>query len=337
VNRVTRPTSRLLAVLLAFGLAAAACGSSSSDATGAEEAEADNNPAENSSDEASADADADASQADSSSDEGSVDEVESTEEEMRIVAISPTATEMLFAIGAGDLVVAADSFSNYPADAPTTDISAFEPSLEAIAAFDPDYVVMSYDPSDIVAGLEQLGIIAVVMPAAASLDDVYGQIADLGIATGHEDEAASLVAEIRSGIDEVVAGVDTSAPPIRVYHEIDDTFYSATTSSFIGQLYGLLGVENIADAADPDNASFGYPQLSPEYLIEADPQLIVITDQVGYDADAVAARPGWDVISAVQNDGIVQVDADIASRWGPRIVEFLEVMSEAVEAQMANA
>jgi iron complex transport system substrate-binding protein len=253
----------------------------------------------------------------------------------RIVSLSPTATEMLFAIGAGDQVIAVDSLSNYPAEAPVTDLSAFEPNLEAIAAEDPDLVVLSFDPGDIVSGLEDAGIPTILQGPAATLDDVYAQIADLGVATGQIDGAADVVAEMRTAIDEIVAATPVGDEPIRIYHEVDGTFYAASSNSFIGQLYGLLGVTNIADEADTDG--FGYPQLSPEYILEADPQLIVIPELAGYTAAEVTARPGWDIISAVQNDAVLVVNDDIASRWGPRIPEFLSIVSEALVAQQVGA
>lgn len=249
-----------------------------------------------------------------------------------IVSLSATATEILFAIGAGDQVVAVDSFSNYPSEAPTTDLSAFEPNLEAIVAYDPDLVVISYDPGELVAGLEAVGIPTIVQFTATSLDDVYSQVADLGVATGQIDGAAEVNDQIRAGIEKAVAEAPDTETPVRIYHELDDTFYSATSSTFIGQMYELLGMTNVADVMDADGSNFGYPQLSPEYLIEADPQMIVITDLVGYDADDVAARPGWTVLSAVKSGNIVQIDADIASRWGPRVVEFVEQISAALAA-----
>ena len=108
----------------------------------------------------------------------------------RIVSMSPTATEMLFAIGAGDQVVAADSYSNYPSDAPTTKLSAYEPNAEAIANYEPDLVVYAEDPGDLQSSLDKLKIPAISEPAAATLDDVYAQMEQLGQATGHPDEAA---------------------------------------------------------------------------------------------------------------------------------------------------
>ncbi len=357
-ERSTTNLRTLLALLFAFALVAAACGSdgaedtdagASDDSSETTEAASDDDDAmeddamedeESHSDDAMEDDEAmeeDAMEDDGAADDAAASgaypvtvnddfgEITIEAQPMRIVSMSPSATEMLFAIGAGDQVVAADSYSNFPAEAPTTDLSAFEPSIEAIAAQEPDLVILSFDTGEIASGLADIGVPTLVYGAAVSVDDVYRQIAELGIATDHIDEAAAVNAEIREGIDAVVANVDPGAEPVRVYHELDDTFYSASSNSFIGELYSLLGVENIADPADSDG--FGFPQLSPEYLIEADPQVIVFTNQVGYSADDIAARPGWETMSAVANGNLVEVDADVASRWGPRIVEFLEIVS----------
>lgn len=242
-----------------------------------------------------------------------------------IVSLSATATEMLFAMGAGDQVVAVDSYSNFPAEAPITDLSGFEPSLEAIIGYEPDLVILSFDPGEIVSGLEQAGVPSLLMPSAATLDDMYAQIADLGIATGQIDGAAALNASIQADLA-AIAESATADTDVRVYHELDQTFYSASSGSFIGQIYTMLGATNIADEADTDG--YGYPQLAPEYILEADPTLIVITDQGGYTADDVSARPGWDAMTAVSSGNVLVVNADIASRWGPRIVEFAQVIAD---------
>ncbi len=246
-----------------------------------------------------------------------------------IVSMSPTATEMLWAVGAGDQVKAVDSLSNYPAGAPVTDLSAYEPNLEAIAAQEPDLVVLGFANDEIQAGLAGLGIPVLLEEAATSLDDTYSQIAELGLATGHPDEAAAVNASLRSGIDEVVKGMPgpAGAKP-KVYHELDDTFYSASSGSFIGQLYQLLGYDNIADAADPDG-SVGYPQLNAEEIIQSNPDVIVITDAYSYGPADIASRPGWNTIKAVADDRVVVVSDDVASRWGPRVVEFLRTIAAA--------
>lgn len=248
----------------------------------------------------------------------------------RIVSLSPTATEMLFALGAGKQVVAVDSYSYYPEEAPVTDLSAFQPNLEAILAYDPDLVVASYDPGDLVAGLEAVGVPVLVLGAASDLDTVYTQIERLGAATGNLAGAAVLAASMRADVEEIVAEAPSFDDPPTFYHEVDPTLYSATSQTFVGGLYALLGLENIADAADEDG--YGYPQLSAEYIIEADPDFVFLADTkcCGQNADTVAQRPGWDQLTAVREGRVVELDDDIASRWGPRIVDFLRVVVDAV-------
>jgi iron complex transport system substrate-binding protein len=244
----------------------------------------------------------------------------------RIVSMSPTATEMLFAIGAGGQVVAVDSNSNYPRQAPRTSLSAYQPNIEAIAGYKPDLVVYSDDPGELAAGLGKLGIPALKQPAATRLDDTYAQIDQLGRATGHAAEAARLVATMRAEIAKIVAA-GRPERHLTYYHELDKNLYTATSKTFIGQLYSLLGMENIADAADKQKS--GYPQLSAEYVVKANPDLIFLADTkcCGQSARTVAARDGWDRITAVKSDGVVELDDDVASRWGPRVVDFLKTIS----------
>ena len=211
---------------------------------------------------------------------------------LAIVSLSPTATEMLFSIGAGDQVIAVDSLSNYPAEAPTTNLSAFEPSVEAIAALAPDLVVISWDPGELVTGLNALDIPVITQPGAVSFDDAYRQISELGEATGHPDTATELVIAMQADIAALVDEYPAPEVPLTYYHEVDDTLYSATSATFIGSIYGLFGLENIADAADPDG--WGFPQLSAEYIIESDPDLIFYGCAVwcGTNPETIAARPG---------------------------------------------
>ena len=268
---------------------------------------------------------------DEESDEAMEDDaMEDGEGEVRIVSLSPTSTEMLFAVGAGDLVVAVDLFSNFPAEAPVTDLSGFEPNVEAIAGFEPT-VVYSQSP---IEGLDALGIENIVLPTATSFDDVYAQIEQVGASTGYVAEAAELVLEMQTDIDAVVASLPERETPLTYYHEISTDFFSATSSTFIGQVYGLLGLENIADASDPDGALGGFPQLNEEVIVAADPDIIFLADTIfeSQTAETVAARPGWDQLSAVTNGSVIEMNDDIASRWGPRIVDFLQVAGEAVNA-----
>jgi iron complex transport system substrate-binding protein len=247
----------------------------------------------------------------------------------RIVSLSPTSTEMLFAIGAGDQVAAADEFSNYPPEAPDTDLSGYEPNVEAIAEFDPDLVVLSNDVNDVVASLEALGIPVILHPAAETLEDTYAQIEQLGAATGHVAEAAELVASMREEVHRLVAEAPRFEEPPTFYHELDQTFFSVTSDTFVGQVYALVGLSNIADRAKGGGP---YPQLSAEFIIEADPDLIFLADTkcCGVTAEEVARRPGWDRITAIRTGAVVELDDDVASRWGPRVVEFLRAVVEAV-------
>jgi iron complex transport system substrate-binding protein len=255
-------------------------------------------------------------------------------EPKRIVSLSPTATEMLFAIGAGDQVVAVDSNSNYPAEAPKTDLSAYQPNIEAIAGYKPDLVVYSDDPGELKAGLDKLSIPVLHQPAATDLDDSYAQLGQLGQATGHADEAGQLAATMRAEIDKIAAAARPERP-LTYYHELDKNLYTATSKTFNGQLYDQLGMKNIADAADKDGS--GYPQLSAEYVIKADPDLIFLADTkcCGQSARTVAARDGWNELTAVRTGGVVELDDDVASRWGPRVVDFLKTVAAKVQTAEA--
>jgi iron complex transport system substrate-binding protein len=251
----------------------------------------------------------------------------------RIVSMSATATEMLFAIGAGDQVVAADQQSNHPEDAPTTELSAYEPNVEAITTYDPDLVVVS-DPGELEAGLEQVGIEVLVAPAATNLEDTYEQLHELGEVTGHADEAAEVVEEMQADIEDLVADLPERDEALTYYHELDDTLFTVTSDTFIGELYALAGLENVADPADADGQAGGYPQLSAEYLVDADPDIVFLADTkcCQQDLDTFGARPGFAGMTAVETGQVVPLDDDIASRWGPRVVDFLAAIVEAVEA-----
>ncbi len=246
-----------------------------------------------------------------------------------IVSLSPTATEMLFAMGAGDQVIAVDDQSNYPAEAldKPHELSGFEPNVEAIAALHPDLVVMQDDK--VTEQLQLLGIKVFIGLAPATFDDLYTQIEQLGAAVGHVGDAAELVSKMQTGIAAAVAAVPASADPLPIYHELDPTFYSVTSNTFIGQVYGLFGLKNIADGAQPGN---DYPQLNAEYIVQSNPALIFLADTkcCGESAETVTARPGWSAIDAVVNGGVVAIDDDIASRWGPRLVDFVTAVSNAI-------
>ncbi len=249
-------------------------------------------------------------------------------EPTKIVSLSPTATEMLWAIGAGDQVVAVDDQSNFPADVPTTDLSGFQPNAEAVAGYSPDLVVASNDANGLLDALGTLDVPTLLLPAATTLEDSFTQIETLGRATGHADEAAAVADEVEQRIDDAVASVPAGVEGRKVYHELDPTFFSVTSETFVGSLYEKFGLTNIADSA-ADTAG-GYPQLSAEFVVKAAPDVIVLADTkcCQQSAETVAQRPAFAGVPAVRNGLVVPMDDDIASRWGPRTADFAESLAK---------
>jgi iron complex transport system substrate-binding protein len=253
-----------------------------------------------------------------------------------IISLSPTATEILFAIDAGDQVIAVDDQSNYPAEAPISDLSGFTPNLESIVALSPDLVVVSFDVDGIVEALTTAGIPVIVQYAAATLDDTYLQIAELGTATGQTAKAEELASQMKSEIDAAIAQVPAEAAGLTYFHELDNTLYTVTSATFIGSIYALAGLTNIADTAA--DAASGYPQLSPEFIVDADPAIVFLADTkcCGQTAETLAQRPGFEGLSAIATNSVVELDDDVASRWGPRTVDFVKAIVEGVLTVTAN-
>ena len=251
-----------------------------------------------------------------------------------IVSLSPTATEMLYAIGAGHQVKAVDMDSDYPPGVPRTSLDGYQPNAEAIAAYKPDLVVVAGDTSDLTWHLGALGIPVLSEPAATTLQQAYNQIEQLGQATGHVAPAASVVATMKRQIATIVRTVPKAQAPRTYYYELDPTFYSVTSSTFIGQVLSLLGLTDVADAAPGASGSGGYPQLSAEYIVKANPDFIFLADTLccAQNATTVSARPGWATIQAVVAHHVVGLNDDIASRWGPRIVDLMRTVADAVNA-----
>jgi iron complex transport system substrate-binding protein len=246
-----------------------------------------------------------------------------------IVSLSPTATEDLFAIGAGSQVKAVDKNSDYPANAPKTKVDAYQLDVESLAVYKPDLVVASNLTNAQLKQLKTLGIPTLLEPAVASLSQAYDQISDLGLVTGHADAAAQEVSRIKHQISSIVGGTHSAAT---YYYELDQTYYSETSSTFIGQVLKLLGLSSIADSAKGAAASGGYPQLSSEFILKADPDYVFLADTLccKQSAATVAKRPGWSTMGAVQSSRIVALNDDIASRWGPRIVGLLRTVADAL-------
>ena len=254
----------------------------------------------------------------------------------RIVSLSPTATEMLYAVGAGDQVFAVDPFSYYPPEAPVEDTLATfpEPSIEAISAFEPDLVVFATETGTLASSLDSIGITAVQFDAVVDFDEIYTQIERIGAMTGHVGEAAQVVATMQSDLEAALTDLPEGTEGLTYFHELDPKLYTATSSTFIGKVYGQLGLVNIADEAGVA-AGTDFPQMNAEEVVTANPDLIFLADAncCGESPETVAARDGWGDVNAVVNGGVIAVDEDLASRWGPRIVQFLEEVVVALRAR----
>ena len=327
-------TKRLVGVFVGCAIVLSACGDDASESTDTTVAGATDEMPEESSGE----------MADDSATEEATSEVVATtaapeadapseDVPQAIISLSPTATEMLYAIGAGDQVLAVDDFSNHPAETAEKlpGLSGFEPNVESIAGLDPDLVVTDGTRPDFLEQLDTLEIAHWEGPAAADFDDVYAQIEQLGATTGHVAEAAELVASMQTDVAAIEGEVPTPDPSLTYYHELDPSLFSATSETFIGAVYAKLGLVNIADAVGDGNP---FPQLNAEFVIEQNPDLIFLADTkcCGESAATVAERPGWGGLDAVTDDTVVEMDDDIASRWGPRIVDYLREAADAVIA-----
>jgi iron complex transport system substrate-binding protein len=245
---------------------------------------------------------------------------------VRVVSLSPSATEDLFAVGADAQVIAVDDQSDYPKRAPRTNLSGFRPNTEAIASYNPDLVVISND-GGLAASLEKLGITVLLEPAPNTVAEAYDEIRQIGQATGHAAAATTVVRGMQRKLTALIRSVPKRSRQLKVFHELSPDYYTATSSTFIGRMYRLFGFRNIADAADSSHS--GYPQLSAEYIVSANPDIVVLADSVccGQTAATAGERPGWQLVSAVRRGRVVTVDDSVASRWGPRIVDFARVVA----------
>ncbi|MGD0254394.1 MAG: ABC transporter substrate-binding protein [Acidimicrobiales bacterium] len=244
---------------------------------------------------------------------------------------------MLYAIGAGGQVKAVDENSDYPSRAPRTSLDGVLPNVEAIVSYHPDLVVVAGDSTGLTHELAAFGVPVLSEPAAVTLDNAYEQYEQLGTATGHGTQARAEVAHIQAQIASIVHSAPRPAAPGTYYYELDQTYYSVTSSTFIGKVLGLLGLKNIADSAAGASSSGGYPQLSAEFIAEANPQYIFLADTLccQQSATTVAARPGWSTLRAVRDGHVIGLNDDIASRWGPRIVDLLRTVANGLNTKHA--
>jgi iron complex transport system substrate-binding protein len=252
----------------------------------------------------------------------------------RIVSLDPTATEDLYAIGAGTQVVAVDQDSDFPPGVPVTSLSGLTPNIEAIAKYNPSLVIASQDSGGLVSGLGKLGVPVLIEPAVSTLSGAYQQIEQIGRATGHYNQSTEVVGNMTEVITDTVKQAGSKYRGMTYYWELsNDPYYSATSATFIGHVLDMFGLKNIADAASKP-ADGGYPELSEEYIVTAKPQLIFLADNQPADGGQtpaiVAKRPGWAGIPAVADHDIFGLNDDIASRWGPRLPRLVNEIASAL-------
>ena len=243
----------------------------------------------------------------------------------RIISLSPSITEILFEIGSGNQVIAVDNLSNYPNEAPISDISAYDPNVEAISLFNPDLVILSYNIKNLNTALKKIGIETIYLPAPLNFEDILDQIDYLGLQTGNEDKAKKLISKMKNRM-KTLQKLRENETATKIYHEIDPNYYSPSKFSFIGDIYQKLNYKNVADKADISN--LGYPKLSPELIISENPDLIVLPGKDNKYVEKVKLRPGWSYIEAVKKNNFLLTNNDIASRWGPRILNFASILVE---------
>lgn len=249
----------------------------------------------------------------------------------RILSLSASATEMLYAIGAMKQVVGVDKYSWYPANAPRTKFTGDETSAESYLPYRPDLVILAFDENNLVAQLKKLHVPVLLLETATTVAEANQQLTELGEATGHESAAAAAITSVNDYLNKAVQQVGDEARGKSYYVELDPTLYSATAQTFIGALFARFGMVNIANAAAKDGDQ--YPQLSSEYLLKRNPDYVFLADIVccNQSAKTFAARPGFSVLGAVKDHHVFGVNDSWASEWGPRSLElFVSAIAEDV-------
>lgn len=261
----------------------------------------------------------------------------------RIVSLAPSNTEFLFAVGAGDKLVGVTDFCNYPYDFSawieagnmSSIGSYYGPSVEPIVALDPDLVLATTGSLEAAENLRTLGYnVLVVEPR--NLSFVLRDILLIGRATNHYDEAVALESELRQRIDAVANQAAEATTTPKGYHEVwHEPLMSVGPETFIDEIITLAGGENIFN-----DATTSWPIVSSEAIIDKNPDVMFFPDMymgVGnfYETiETVETRPGWDTISAVQNGALYEINADIISRPGPRLVDALELVAKMVHPEI---
>ena len=248
-------------------------------------------------------------------------------EDIKIISLSTTHTEIIQSLEAQDTLVAVDAFSEV--DFPVEKIDAYTVTAEELAPLNPDMVIIAFDFNGIVEGLESQEINYVLLPPAKNFEDVYSQISTIGEIVNKKGEASSKVRDMKLEINRILD--DANYEDVSVYHEIGYSYgiYSVNSDSLIGEIYNALGVVNIANSEE-DPFGSGYPALSEEMVIESNPDYIVVGHSDYLNKD-LSIREGWGNISAVENSNVYFLDDTLASNWGTTTVQLVEELSTTFE------
>jgi iron complex transport system substrate-binding protein len=255
----------------------------------------------------------------------------------RIISLAPSNTEILFAIGAGEQIVGRDALSDFPEESKSsTDIGSTFDALntELIVSLNPDLILAAeINTPEQVKQLEDLDLTVYYLKNPTTLEEMYGNLELVAQMTGHQEEATSLIESLKAR----VAAVDEKIAPIssrpNVFYEMDATDpskpFTAGKGTFIDQLIDRAGGHNIASDLE------GYPQLSLEQVVAADPAFIILGDaRYGVSPESIAERPGWENLSAVKNGQIFPFNDDLVSRPGPRLVDALEELAKLLRPEL---
>ena len=248
-------------------------------------------------------------------------------EDIKIISLSTTHTEIIQSLEAQDTLIAVDAFSEV--DFPVERIDAYTVTAEELAPLNPDMVIVAFDFNGIVDGLESQEINYVLLPPAKNFEDVYSQISTIGEIVNKKGAASSKVRDMKLEINRILD--DANYENVSVYHEIGYSYgiYSVNSDSLIGEIYNELGIVNIANSEE-DPFGSGYPALSEEMVIESNPDYIVVGHSDYLNKD-LSIREGWGNISAVENSNVYFLDDTLASNWGTTTVQLVEELSTTFE------
>jgi len=245
-------------------------------------------------------------------------------ESLKIISLSTTHTEIIQSLGAENTLVGVDAFSKV--DSLIEVIDAYTVTAEELVPLNADFVILAFDFNGIVEELENQDINYILLPPATTLEDVYSQIKTIGDLVGKKSEAVSITRDMKLSINRIIK--NSNLENIKVYHEIGYSYgiYSVNSDSLIGEIYNLFSIENIANS-NKDPFGSGFPALSEESVLRADPDYIVVGHSDYLNKD-LSLRPGWENIKAVKSSKVFFLDENLANNWGTTTVELVDTLSD---------